>query len=136
MEWISRITLVALFLIFQIPSMADERGGTILHVSSLKGLIRAIEDLEQDHVSGKAPYVVVAQGPIAKHFSRFKSVGGPKSQVRSLSTQGVSFEICSGSVLAGDLTEQDLLPQVRHLDQGAPRRIEELTESGFSYVKY
>jgi intracellular sulfur oxidation DsrE/DsrF family protein len=130
------IAVVAFFLVAVAPTFADKTTGTIVHISSLKGLIRAIDDLEQSQVKGPAPYVVVAQGPIAKHFSRFKSVGGPKEQVRNLSGQGVSFEICAGAVLAGDLTEKDLRLEVRHLEQGAPKRIKELKSSGYLHLRY
>ena len=110
-----------------------ENSGEIFRITSPEQLVATINSLKarnSDELS-RAKVVVVAQGPVVKHLTALKGVGSPREAIEALQSRGVSFEVCTYAVLDQRLKLSELLPGVKHLDQGAPARIDELTSQGY-----
>jgi intracellular sulfur oxidation DsrE/DsrF family protein len=116
-------------------SVAFGEGAKLVYrIASAQGLKTALEEIEKE--IEKSPdsggsIKVIAQGPVVKHLSTFPMVGRPTREVETLQKKGVSFEVCTYSVLDNKISVDQLLPGVRHLDDGAPRRVRELEAQGY-----
>ena len=135
--------LVNLFVVLSLviiapgtPAMA-QANNQVYVIDSFATLVSVIKRLEKDRMEGKAlaATVVVAQGPVVKHFTSVPGVGAPVKQLAELQKVGVSFEVCTYSILDQRLSTEVLLPGVRHLDEGGPARVKELKSEGYTVIE-
>ncbi len=101
----------------------DELEKTNLAINSVNALLKEVPDAE---------IILVVHGPA---IIRLSNSDGIRYELRNLLDKGVEIGACNNSVLSNGLKPELLLPGVTLLTQGGVKKILELQQAGYLYIK-